>query len=123
MRPVCWSRPGFVLVWCLIVPFIDEPTTAAAEEETSVAQVLETEEVVVSATKTEIPVKQVTSAVEVITGEQLQQRKVRTVAEALRLRSGAGGISKRWPWHTRRRSDARWNSGTDSRLDRWCDRQ
>jgi vitamin B12 transporter len=88
MRPVCWSRSGFVLVWCLIVPFIDEPTTAAAEGETSVAQVLETEEVVVSATKTEIPVKQVTSAVEVITGEQLQQRKVRTVAEALRLAQG-----------------------------------
>ncbi|NOU11604.1 MAG: TonB-dependent receptor, partial [Nitrospira sp.] len=45
-------------------------------------------DVVISATKTEIPAKQVTSAVEVITGEDLQQRKIRTVAEALRWASG-----------------------------------
>ena len=51
-------------------------------------EVLETPEVVISATKTPIPVKEVTSAVEVITGEQMQQRKVRTVAEALRLAQG-----------------------------------
>lgn len=50
--------------------------------------VVETPEVVVSATKTEIPVKQVTSAVEVITGEQMQQRKIKTVIEALRLGQG-----------------------------------
>lgn len=50
--------------------------------------VVETREVVVSATKTEIPVKQVTSAVEVITGEQMQQRKLKTVIEALRLGQG-----------------------------------
>jgi vitamin B12 transporter len=72
----------------LIVPFIGRPTTAAAEEKTSVEEVVETKEIVVSPTKTEIPVQQVTSAVEVITGEQLQQRKVRTVAEALRLAQG-----------------------------------
>ncbi|MEQ1848543.1 MAG: TonB-dependent receptor plug domain-containing protein, partial [Nitrospira sp.] len=47
-------------------------------------------DVVISATKTEIPAKQVTSAVEVITGEDLQQRKIRTVAEALRWASGLG---------------------------------
>jgi len=57
-------------------------------EETSTEEVVKTEEVVVSATKTEIPVKQVTSAVEIITGEQLQQRRVKTVAEALRLAQG-----------------------------------
>jgi len=51
-------------------------------------EVIETPEVVVSATKTPIPVKEVTSAVEVITGEQMQQRKVRTVAEALRWAQG-----------------------------------
>jgi vitamin B12 transporter len=58
-------------------------------EETSDAQpVLETREVIISATKTEIPVKQVTSAVEVITGEQMQQRKLQTVVEALRWAQG-----------------------------------
>ena len=51
-------------------------------------EVLETPEVVISATKTEMPVKQVTSAVEVITGEQMQQRKLRSVAEALRWAQG-----------------------------------
>lgn len=52
------------------------------------SDIIETPEVVVSATKTDIPVKQVTSAVEVITGEQMQQRKVKTVAEALRWAQG-----------------------------------
>ena len=42
----------------------------------------------ISATKTAIPVNQVTSAVEIITGEQMQQRKVKTVAEALRWAQG-----------------------------------
>src|SRR6185312_8346428 len=49
---------------------------------------LETPDVVVSATKTPTPTKQVTSAVEVITGEEMQQRKVKTVAEALRWAQG-----------------------------------
>ncbi len=49
---------------------------------------LEAPDVIVSATKTEMPAKQVTSAVEVITGEELQQRKIRTVTEALRWASG-----------------------------------
>jgi len=64
--------------------------TAAAGESATADQpeILETPEVVISATKTPIPVKEVTSAVEVITGEQMQQRKVRTVAEALRLAQG-----------------------------------
>lgn len=52
------------------------------------SEVIEAPDVVVSATKTPIPAKQVTSAVEVITGEEMQQRKTRTVAEALRWASG-----------------------------------
>ena len=44
---------------------------------------------IISATKTEIPVKQVTSAVEIITGEQMQQRKLQTVARGPSLGSGA----------------------------------
>ncbi|HWF60985.1 MAG TPA: TonB-dependent receptor [Nitrospira sp.] len=49
---------------------------------------LEAPDVVVSATKTPTPAKQVTSAVEVITGEEMQQRKIRTVSEALRWAQG-----------------------------------
>ncbi|MFY4728116.1 TonB-dependent receptor plug domain-containing protein [Nitrospira sp. BLG_2] len=57
---------------------------AMAEQE----EPIEVPDVVVSATKTPIPAKHVTSAVEVITGEDIQQRKIRTVAEALRWSSG-----------------------------------
>ena len=66
-------------------PQAEEPSGKPQEEQETV---IRTEEVVVSATKTEIPVKQVTSAVEIITGEQLQQRRLKTVAEALRLAQG-----------------------------------
>ena len=52
------------------------------------AKLEETDEVVVSATKTRQPVSHVTSAVEVITGEQMQKRNLKTVAEALRLATG-----------------------------------
>jgi len=86
-----WSRScpvrGVLLsVLCFLLPL----RSASAEEVAMADQpdVIETPEVVVSATKTPIPVKEVTSAVEVITGEQMQQRKVRTVAEALRLAQG-----------------------------------
>jgi vitamin B12 transporter len=62
---------------------------SAAEVATSDrSDVVETPEVFISATKTEVPVKQVTSAVETITGEQMQQRKIRTAVEALRLAQG-----------------------------------
>ena len=47
-------------------------------------EAIEVPDVVVSATKTPISAKQVTSAVEVVTGEDLEQRKIRTVGEALR---------------------------------------
>ena len=67
-----------------------DQTVASAKEGTTADQTeeIETPEVIVSATKTPIPVKEVTSAVEVITGEQMQQRKLRTVAEALRWAQG-----------------------------------
>ena len=62
---------------------------AAAEVDTgNQPEVIETPEVFISATKTETPVKQVTSAVEIISGEQMQQRKMKTVVEALRLAQG-----------------------------------
>lgn len=60
------------------------PLSVRAESD----DIIETKELVVTATKTEVPVRQVTSAVEIITGEQMEQRKVRTVAEALRWAQG-----------------------------------
>ena len=64
----------------------------AEEAKTGESEVIETPEVFISATKTETPIKQVTSAVEIITGEQMQQRKVKTVAEALRWAQGTARI-------------------------------
>ena len=81
--PVC----GMLLTVLCFLP----PLQPASAEEVAMADQpdeIETPEVIVSATKTAIPVKEVTSAVEVITGEQMQQRKVRTVAEALRWAQG-----------------------------------
>ena len=57
------------------------------------AKLEETDEVVVSASKTRQPVSHVTSAVEVITGEQMQKRNLKTVAEALRLATGMAVFS------------------------------
>src|SRR6059036_3298980 len=67
---LCFS----ILALCISLPaFAEEPAP----------QVLE--EVVVTATKTPVPVSQLTSAVEVIKGEELEQKKIKTVIEALRL--------------------------------------
>ena len=64
------------------------PSTTAGETPEA-ARLEETDEVVVSATKSRQPISHVTSAVEIITGEQMQQRKLRSVADALRLAEGA----------------------------------
>jgi vitamin B12 transporter len=79
--------------WCCLLPLfaLSSPVHAAPDIEVASADqtdVIETREVVVSATKTPIPVAQVTSAVEIITEEQMQQRKIKTVAEALRWAQG-----------------------------------
>ena len=67
---LCFS----ILALCISLPaFAEEPAP----------QVLE--EVVVTATKTPVPVSQLTSAVEVIKGEELEQKKIKTVIDALRL--------------------------------------
>jgi vitamin B12 transporter len=60
--------------------------SAAAEEPAE--EPIEVKEVIVSATKTPLPASQVTSAVEVITGEEMQQKKLKTVVDALRLSPG-----------------------------------
>ncbi|HWV46290.1 MAG TPA: TonB-dependent receptor plug domain-containing protein [Nitrospira sp.] len=81
-RRVC--RACVLLSWIVILAY-----PASAQEVAMADQPeLEAPDVVVSATKTPTPVKQVTSAVEVITGEQMQQRKIRTISEALRWAQG-----------------------------------
>ena len=74
-----------VLLLCVVV--LAYPASA---QEVAMADQSEIEapDVVVSATKTPTPAKQVTSAVEVITGEEMQQRKIKTVADALRWAQG-----------------------------------
>jgi vitamin B12 transporter len=55
------------------------------------------EEVVVTATKTPVPVSQLTSAVEVIKGEELEQKKIKTVIDSLRLAQGVFAFSNGGP--------------------------
>ena len=76
----------FALLWGVGV--------AHAEEATPVVQ---TEEVVTSATKTPVPVSHLASAVEVITGEQMQEQKYKTVVDALRLAQGLAVFSNGGP--------------------------
>ena len=71
--------------------------TAFGEEPAKTEPVLETREVVISATKTPVPVTQLTSAVEVITGEDLERRQVKTVVDALRLSQGVTVFSNGGP--------------------------
>ncbi len=83
--------PRFVVASCFLIAFLYFLRPTAFAQDIAMAdqsEVIQTPDVVVSATKTPIPAKQVTSAVEVITGEEMQQRKVRTVAEALRWAQG-----------------------------------
>jgi len=83
-------------VLCLLSPTrpaLAEPESAVADQ----ADIIETPEVVVSATKTPVPVTQVTSAVEVITDEDLKGRQIRTVADALRLSQGLTVFSNGGP--------------------------
>jgi vitamin B12 transporter len=87
-----WSGNRYRSVVFSVCAFFSIPiigsTLAFGEEASDTKPVLETREVIISATKAEIPVKQVTSAVEVITGDQMQQRKLKTVVEALRWAQG-----------------------------------
>ncbi len=78
----------FVALYLLLhVLFV--PAFSFGESETTSSDVQVLEPVVVSATKTPVPLRQVTSAVEVWTEEDLQQRQIKTVVEALRLSQGA----------------------------------
>ena len=92
-----WYRSVlFSLCACLSFPVIGS-VTAFGEEPAETEPVLETREVVISATKTPVPVSHLTSAVEVITGEDLERRQVKTVVDALRLSQGLTVFSNGGP--------------------------
>ncbi len=67
---------------CFPAPVLSQSSSAASDD----VQTLES--LVVTATKTPVPLRHVTSAVEVWTEEDLRQRNVKTVVEALRLSQG-----------------------------------
>ena len=73
-----------MFVWGSTLSVFGQDRSQRQEEEETLA----VRPVVVTATKADQPVTQVTSAVEVIQGEALEQRKIRTVADALRLAQG-----------------------------------
>lgn len=77
-------RVTVVVVSCISIM----SSTLGRAEESSEEEVVAVTDVVISATKTPLPVSQVTSAVEVITGEEMQQKKLKTVVDALRLSQG-----------------------------------
>ena len=81
----------------LSFPVIWSSVEAFGEESAVTEPVLETREVVISATKTPVPVTHLTSAVEVISGEDLARRRVKTVADALRLAQGLTVFSNGGP--------------------------
>jgi outer membrane cobalamin receptor len=86
-----WSFRQCILLFWIMVGLGAGLSEAMGAEEAKTSEppdVIETPELFISATKTETPIKHVTSAVEIITGEQMQQRRMKTVVEALRLAQG-----------------------------------
>ncbi|HSE58850.1 MAG TPA: TonB-dependent receptor plug domain-containing protein, partial [Nitrospiraceae bacterium] len=87
--------------WCVLIPSLvwagGGVARVAAQEVAMADEPLEVGEIVVSATKTPVPITQVTSAVEVIKGEELEQKKIKTVVDALRLSQGTAVFSNGGP--------------------------
>lgn len=71
--------------------------TSFAEAPVESEPVVQTEEVVISATKTPVPVSQVTSAVQVITEEDMKKQNIRSVIDALQLAQGVAIFSNGGP--------------------------
>lgn len=91
---------GRVLCALVCVFSVVVPIHAASAQDLAMADqsdIIETREVVVSATKTPVPLSQVTSAVEVITEEDLKRRQIKTVVDALRLSQGLTVFSNGGP--------------------------
>ena len=95
----CVNRCRSVLFSVCAVFSFSSPWAVAVfgEEPAKTEPVIETREVVISATKTPVPVPHLTSAVEVITGEELERRQVKTVVDALRLSQGLTVFSNGGP--------------------------
>ena len=89
-----------VSLWIATLAVSTVPASAQDIAMADTSDVVETPDVVVSATKTPVPVTQVTSAVEVITGEELEKRKIKTVIDGLRLSSGVFATSSGGPGTT-----------------------
>lgn len=87
---------AFALGMGLITTVIMAPGLGMAQEKEK-GKELRTEDVVISATKTPLPVSHLTSAMEVITGEELQRKKFKTVADALRLAQGLSVLQSGGP--------------------------
>ncbi len=81
-----------VFLFCVLSIFIT-PSFSFGDSTQDSREVEILDPYVVSATKTPVPLSHVTSAVQVITGEQLQQRKIRNVVDALRLGTGLAVFS------------------------------
>ena len=95
----CWNRYRSVLFsMCAFLSFpVIWSVAAFGEELAEIEPVIETREVVISATKTPVPVSHLTSAVEVITEEDLKRRQIKTVVDALRLSQGLAVFSTGGP--------------------------
>ena len=96
-----WFLRSSRVWWCLLpLLSLNPPVYAAPNIDVASADqvdVIETREVVVSATKTPVPVTQLTSAVEIITEEDLKRRQIKMVSEALRLSQGLTVFSNGGP--------------------------
>ena len=90
----CHACSWFIL--CLFISTVF-PQTVAALDEPDPESVYTLDPIVVSATKTPVPMSQLTSAAEVFTEEDFQVRKIRTVADALRLSQGTAVFSSGGP--------------------------
>lgn len=90
---VCVIMFGMAVLFTAPARAVDESSPVRSEEEL----VVKVPEVITSATKTPLPASQVTSAVEVITGQELEQKKIKTVFDALRLAQGVTAFSNGGP--------------------------
>lgn len=97
MRSGRWYRFALCCAVTVLISPIPWSSSVSAEETAEAELIIETREVVVSATKTPVPISQVTSAVEVIYGEELEQKKMKTVVDALRLAQGVAVLSNGGP--------------------------
>ncbi len=97
---LCAHLKSVCFVTVLIGVFLGVPQGRAEERSTGRSGedvVVQVPEVITSATKTPLPASQVTSAVEVITGRELEQKKIKTVFDALRLAQGVTAFSNGGP--------------------------